>query len=188
MLTFAQNSQLKLDLNDESDRACVVTAAAWIDKLLVLAHSRLEPRTAFPKKLAHRIDFAHRRGWLDDDSQADLHTIRTLRNELAHSIDVISLQYEHMEQLLNNLRLPRRVYDDWGSMRVSATADSGLIFYTGKTPSEAVDETLRIGAILFRMGLAFIFAAMLDSLKFSVQHEEKGEFVLFELPDHLRAP
>jgi DNA-binding MltR family transcriptional regulator len=82
-------------LSSESDRACAVLGAALLDaKLEAVFRTRLgafqddllgntQPLGAF----GTRIRLACALGWISDDARADLDTIRTIRNDFAHSFD-----------------------------------------------------------------------------------------------------
>jgi DNA-binding MltR family transcriptional regulator len=92
---------LKL-LNEElagtSDRSCVITAASIIDHLLLeFLRARLVPNSTAQDSLfdgqnaplgnfSARIEIAHRIGLVSGQLARDLHLIRRMRNDLAHSI------------------------------------------------------------------------------------------------------
>jgi DNA-binding MltR family transcriptional regulator len=82
-----------------SDRSCVIVAASIIDHLLsevlraFLVPCATSQDTLFDGPTAPlgtfgaRIDFAHRLGLLSAQSSRDLHLIRRMRNEQAHSVE-----------------------------------------------------------------------------------------------------
>src|SRR5262245_12479091 len=81
---------------DESDRAAGILGAALLDVQLGKAcRARLNPATAatvfdFRGPLgdfAGRIDLAFALDWIDEDTRNDLHIIRGIRNDFAHSAD-----------------------------------------------------------------------------------------------------
>lgn len=80
----------------ESDRAAGILGAALLDlQLERLFRNRLHPTTpdsVFQYRgplgdFAARIDLALALGWIDSDAHADLHTVRRIRNDFAHSAD-----------------------------------------------------------------------------------------------------
>src|SRR5712692_9481856 len=87
-------------LHEESDRACAVLGAAYVDFLLAKAVARAMPQGAeVADRLLYnpeaplgtfssRIDTAYGLGLVDSDSREDLHKIRTLRNDFAHDLEV----------------------------------------------------------------------------------------------------
>ena len=89
---------LNAELRGTSDRSCVITAASIIDHLLLeFLRARLVPNSSATDSLfdganapigtfSARIDLAHRIGLISSQFARDLHLIRRMRNDLAHSI------------------------------------------------------------------------------------------------------
>jgi DNA-binding MltR family transcriptional regulator len=89
-------------LNEEfagtSDRSCVIVAASILDHLILeLLRARLVPNSTSQDSLfdggnaplgafSARIDLAYRIGSISAQFARDLHVIRRMRNDLAHSI------------------------------------------------------------------------------------------------------
>jgi hypothetical protein len=88
-------------LAQESDRACAVLGAAWLDaRLEDLLRRRMsgEPEELLGpsralQSFSSRIRLAHCLSWIDADTRADLDSIRSIRNDFAHSFDH-SLSFE----------------------------------------------------------------------------------------------
>lgn len=90
---------LNKEFSGTSDRSCVIVAASIIDHLLLevlktfLVPCATSQDTLFDGpnaplgSLGARIDFAHRLGILSAQSSRDLHLIRRMRNEQAHSVE-----------------------------------------------------------------------------------------------------
>jgi DNA-binding MltR family transcriptional regulator len=89
---------LNTELGGTSDRSCVITAASIIDHLLQeLLRAKLVPNSSSNDSLfdganapmgtfSARIDLAYRIGLISGQFARDLHLIRRMRNDLAHSI------------------------------------------------------------------------------------------------------
>jgi DNA-binding MltR family transcriptional regulator len=89
---------LNAELRGTSDRSCVITAASIIDHLLLeLLRAKLVPNSSSQDSLfdgansplgtfSARIDLAYRVGLVSAQFARDLHLIRRMRNDLAHSI------------------------------------------------------------------------------------------------------
>ena len=108
-----------------SDRSCVIVAASIIDHLLseVLraflvpcANSQdtfFDGPTAPLGNFSSRIDFAHRLGLLGPQSAKDLHIIRKMRNEQAHSVEGRTFEdpglKDQITQLVKSFDLQKRV-------------------------------------------------------------------------------
>jgi DNA-binding MltR family transcriptional regulator len=91
-------SLLNSELEGNSDRACVIVSASIIDHLLSkVVQAFLVPNSSASDTLfdgpnaplgnfSARIDIAHRLGLISAQFARDLHLIRRMRNELAHSV------------------------------------------------------------------------------------------------------
>jgi|CZKU01.1.fsa_nt_gi DNA-binding MltR family transcriptional regulator len=80
-------------LHDESDRGCVLVAAAMLDEQLgelfqiVLRDGTAEhllKQDAALGSFSRRIDMAHALGLIDEEFHHDLHIVRKIRNDAAH--------------------------------------------------------------------------------------------------------
>lgn len=90
---------LNRELDGTSDRSCVIVAASIIDHLLsevlkaflvpcaTVQDTLFDGPTAPLDSFSAKIDFAHRIGLLSAQSSRDLHLIRRMRNDQAHSIE-----------------------------------------------------------------------------------------------------
>jgi DNA-binding MltR family transcriptional regulator len=91
-------SELNSELDGTSDRSCVIVAASIIEhQLTECLRGRLVPTGAAQDSFldganapigtfSARIDLAHRIGMIGQQFARDLHLIRRMRNELAHSV------------------------------------------------------------------------------------------------------
>ncbi len=175
---------LARDLNDKSDRACVIGVCASIDRLLSDACERNSAASKRnPRSLAARIAFAHQQSWIDEDMLADLNAIREIRNRFAHESEMNSLNEVDVESVVNSLRIPRRLYYDWGEIR-AAEVSRGAVLYSGSPPEEALGD-LRIGGLLFRMALTAILALLASELHLTLELDD-GTATSFEVIDQLR--
>jgi hypothetical protein len=120
-----------------------------------------------PRTLGKRIDAALSGRWIDKELADDLHVLRQLRNEFAHSVTTDSLHDNRIEQTIDALKIPQRAYDDWGKLRAVATASGGVMLYTHQSPPET-GETLRLGSFTFKMALQAILGVLVSSLKLKV--------------------
>jgi len=105
----------------ESDRACAVLGAAYLDYLLAKAIIKAMPRgEEIAQKLLYdpfaplgtfssRIEAAYGLGLIYNEIRSDLHTIRDLRNDFAHAVEIHSFeQNDHIRDLTSNLKLGTR--------------------------------------------------------------------------------
>jgi DNA-binding MltR family transcriptional regulator len=95
---------LNEEFNHTSDRSCVIVATSILERLLGdLLRAHLVPNnsstdTLFDgpnapvSTLSARIDFAYRLGLISHQLARDLHLIRRIRNDFAHSIEGCSFQ------------------------------------------------------------------------------------------------
>jgi DNA-binding MltR family transcriptional regulator len=89
---------LNAELHGTSDRSCIITAASIIDHLLLeFLRARLVPNSSSQDSLfdganapigtfSSRIDLSYRVGLISSQFARDLHLIRRMRNDVAHSI------------------------------------------------------------------------------------------------------
>jgi len=85
------------EMGGESDRAVVIVGAAWVEEALgdsvtsfleahADAHKRLFSGAGPLASFSAKIDLARLLGLMTDSIRSDLHKIREIRNEFAHSI------------------------------------------------------------------------------------------------------
>ena len=86
------------EFESESDRGCVLLAAAMIDNILevLIKHVLIECKTKNDSlfddataplgTLSAKIDLAYRLGIISDNLRRDLHIIRKIRNDFAHDV------------------------------------------------------------------------------------------------------
>ena len=183
-------------LSDESDRACVIVAACWIDEFLKVklmnefskgnANSRRSlfsgngPFATFSAK----VNTAFCAGWIDKDVYHDINVIRKLRNVFAHSVDPVSLDAEETRHLIESLKVPHRQFYDWGQVR-AASIPRGVIIYTGEKPPEAEEQLHIPGAATFRMALPLVITVLVSNLGIPFATDEEGTIIKIELPKHM---
>ena len=92
-------AELNTELNGSSDRSCVIVAASIIEHQLTeclrarlvpsgaAQDSLLEGATAPRGSFSAKIDLAYRVGLIGQQLARDLHLVRRMRNEQAHSIN-----------------------------------------------------------------------------------------------------
>lgn len=92
------DSILHEEFEDESDRACVILAAALLDsaletllrELLVACSTSEDPLFDSPNaplaSLSTRIEMAYRTGIIDSVFARNLHLVRKIRNDFAHNV------------------------------------------------------------------------------------------------------
>jgi len=183
-------------LSEESDRACVILVASWIDHLLRIklaqefSKGNSEARAALFSSTGPFDTFAAKlyavfcADWIDSDVYHDLNVIKKLRNKLAHSIDRHTLYDEPFPSLVAKLRVPKRQFHDWGQLHAAAI-DNGVVLFTGEKPVEAGDD-LDVSKLTFRMGASIIVAVLVANLGIHIDAGRSIGTVLFELPEHMR--
>ncbi len=183
-------------LSEESDRACVILVASWIDRLLKIKlaqefskgnsnarntlFSSNGPFTTFSAKL-NAVFCAD---WIDNDVYHDLDMIRKMRNKFAHSIDSHTLHDEPFPAMVAKLRVPKRQFHDWGQLSAAAT-NTGVVLFTGERPDEAIDD-FDMSKFTFRMGASVIITVLVANLGIPVDAGGSTGTVLLELPEHMR--
>ncbi len=182
-------------LSEESDRACVILAASWVDHFLGIklaqefskgnskARDALFSANGPFATFSAKLNAVFCAGWIDSDVYHDLQVIRNLRNEFAHSIDSRTLHDEPFPKMVGRLRVPKRQYHDWGQLRAAAT-DGGVVLFTGERLAEAVED-LDISKISFRMGASVIVAVLVANLGIPVDMGGSVGTIKFELPEHM---
>lgn len=183
-------------LSEESDPACVILVASWVDHFLKIklarefAKGNSDARSALFSSngpfatFSAKLNVAFCADWIDRDVYHDLQVIRKMRNEFAHSIGSHTLHDEPFSSMVAKLRVPKREYHDWGQLGAAAT-DSGIVLFTGERPAEAMED-LDPSRVVFRMGASVIVAVLVANLGIPVDASgASGTFVL-ELPEHMR--
>ena len=118
--TFKREISLFTELEDQSDRGAAVVAAAWVEEELLEAirtslqsvpksWDRLFGRSRPLDSLSAKIDMASLLGIISESVLLDLHTIRDIRNDFAHSIvtkthEVLSFDSPHIKDKCRTLR------------------------------------------------------------------------------------
>jgi DNA-binding MltR family transcriptional regulator len=145
-------------LGQESDRGCILVAAAWIDELLGdLIRARLidhkqtidnlfSGANAPIGTLSARINFAHAMGVIEEDEWKAMHSIRALRNAAAH---------------FETAKKKRGFYINFKADSVRNEIDNIAIvdaplraeFYRMFTPEEAARE-------IFLLGVAYLMGSL----------------------------
>lgn len=92
---------LNIELQGTSDRSCIITSASIIDHLLLeVLRKYFVPNTGADDTLfcgnaplgsfSSRIEMAYRIGIISKQFRSDLNVLRRMRNDSAHSIDIIA--------------------------------------------------------------------------------------------------
>ena len=183
-------------LSQESDRACVILVASWVDHFLRIklaqefSKGNSDARDALFSSngpfatFSAKLNAVFCADWIDRDLYHDLQVIRKLRNEFAHSIDSHTLHDEPFPSMISKLRVPKRQYFDWGQFGAAAI-DSGVVFFTGERPAEATED-IDVSNLAFRMGASVIIAVLVANLGIPVDAGGSTGTILFELPEHMR--
>ena len=184
-------------LMEESDRARVVLVTAWIDHFLkVKIMNEFSKGNAKARKdlfssngpfatFSGKLNAAFCAGWIDADVYHDVQIIRKLRNEFAHTIEPVSLNDDRVRKLIEDFRVPKRKYYDWGELKAVATKN-GVIIYTGERPDDATDELYIPGTFTFRMAISVIVAVLVANLDIPFTTDEEDCIVKLQLPKHMR--
>jgi hypothetical protein len=107
-----------------STRAAIVTAAALLDDLLylILAARMLNNDKVVNKVLSdesltfsRRIDLCYSLGLISHAEKHDLHIIRKIRNDVAHSWKPVSLKQEALASRFRSLYIPKEFWKDVGT-------------------------------------------------------------------------
>ncbi len=187
-------------MQEESDRARVLLAVMWMDRFLTCrlsnefgkgngdARKRLFSTMGPFSSFAAKIDIAFCAGWVSSDLHHDMHLLRRLRNNCAHSLDFPGLNDDGISKQISKLQTPSRQYYDWGDLKAGATADEAVVFYSGHRPkgvTEDLDFTTP-GSLGFMMGIQVVIAVLISDLRVPLILDEKGSLAIAELPEHMR--
>ena len=183
-------------LAKESDRACIIVAAAWIGKFLEVkimneffkgnskARKALFSVNGPFSTFSAKLNAAFCAGWIDADVYHDVQVIRKIRNEFAHTIEPVSLNDEMPRTLLETLRVPQRQYYNWGELRASST-DDGLLVYTGDKPADAKEDLYIPGVFTFRIAIPLVIAVLVANLHIPFTTNKAGCIAKVRLPKHM---
>ena len=157
-------------LTKESDRGCALFAAAFLDKALsdllflsLVADKRIEKDlfegTSPLSSFSARIKLAFYLGKISKECRADLDTIRGIRNEFAHRVELISFDNQSIADRCKNLQFshhkrenrPRGHFTSAASRILAMLQTTGLnsVAPTAKRddrPTEAEKEVARAQA------------------------------------------
>jgi len=184
---------------EESDRARVLLAIMWMDSFLTCrlrndfakgnrdARERLFSPTGPLSSFATKTDIAFCAGWISPDLHHDMHLLRRIRNDCAHSLDFPGLNDNELSKLISQLRTPSRQYYDWGRLKAAATKDGAVIIYSGDRPEEAtadLDFTVP-GYLGFEMAIPIVLAVLVAELGVPLIVDGKGNQRTVRLPQHM---
>ncbi|WP_098743521.1 MltR family transcriptional regulator [Paenibacillus sp. EZ-K15] len=140
---FENFSLLKFrrSLTPESDRGCALLAVAFLDNLIqkLLQKYFIDNKqvvdniftgTGALSSFSSRIELAYLLGLISPDTRRDLNLLRKIRNEFAHSMEILSFQDQRIEarckELKNNIQTDEQ---DARSMFVTTVFRiAGIIF------------------------------------------------------------
>ena len=186
-------------LKNESDRAKLILIVSWIDYFL---HAKIQnefskgnkkarkelfsangPFTTFSSKL----NLAFCAGWIDSDVFYDIQIIRKLRNDCAHSIENISLDEEKIRNKIEEFKVPKRKFHDWGELWAVST-DKEIILGTCKKPNNVTENLYIPGSFTLNLALPVILTVLISNLKlpFSMEGDNKDIVFAVDLPDYLK--
>jgi len=182
-------------LAEDSDRARVIVAAAWIDKFLEaklraeFSKGNAKAREALfsdngPLSFSAKLNIAFCAGWIDRDVYNDATVIRKLRNKSAHTAEPVSLDDPKTRNLIESLRVPNRQFSDWGDLRAAATGDD-LVIYTGDMPENATEDLYIPGLLTFRLAIPLILAVLVSNLGIVFRTDEDDRLYQIKLPKHM---
>ena len=103
------------ELQKESDRGCVLLASAYLDECLkeLLEANTIEDKEAFINlssgsgglaTFSSRIDLSYLLGLISHETRRHLNIIRRIRNEFAHTMEIISFETQSVSNRCRNLR------------------------------------------------------------------------------------
>jgi hypothetical protein len=108
-------------LKEESDRACAVLGAAFLDlhlrDLIQLALTTDTPSAWFEGREAlsafsAKIDMSYYLGLISGEDRRDLHLIRKIRNDFAHDVDhTLSFTTPRVSNRVREMTLPKLVFE-----------------------------------------------------------------------------
>ncbi|MEK3747877.1 MltR family transcriptional regulator [Paenibacillus sp. FSL E2-8871] len=96
--------KFRLHLDKETDRGCALMAAAFLDELLkkLLEKYMVNEPNSFKElftgsgglsSFSSKINLSYLLGLISEKSKRDLHIIRKIRNEFAHSMEIIDFEH-----------------------------------------------------------------------------------------------
>ncbi|UPK45469.1 MltR family transcriptional regulator [Paenibacillus pabuli] len=111
---FTDISSLRIALNGESDRGCALLAIAFLDNILkeLLRKFLVDDSSVFNNLFAgsgglssfsSRIELAYLLGLISPMQRRDLNLLRKIRNDFAHSMDIIDFENQTISNRINEL-------------------------------------------------------------------------------------
>lgn len=166
------------EIKKESDRAAAILVAAYIDSLL-----RAKLETVFSKgnaeirrklfddshgafaTLSTKVDAAYCLGWLEPDMFHDIGVIRKIRNQFGHRIHGLTLEEPKIQALVDKLRVPHRLFYDWGKVKCGATKDhAGIVLFTVE-PADNVETVSDLPpGFIFRWAASWVLGVLAKNL------------------------
>jgi DNA-binding MltR family transcriptional regulator len=107
------------EILESPDRVAAIVSAAFVDDRLAAAlKARMHHDKDITERMFHhagplgtfsaKIDFAFLIGMFSKEAVQDLHTIRQVRNEFAHTLKTKSFNAQRIRDLIKNIRIVRR--------------------------------------------------------------------------------
>ncbi|MDR6725032.1 hypothetical protein J2W91_003518 [Paenibacillus amylolyticus] len=141
-----------IELHKESDRGCVLLAASFLDNCLreLLKANCVDDESAFNDicngsspfaTFSGKIDLSYLLGLISLEAKRYLHIIRKIRNEFAHSMEIIDFNTENVANRCRNLILESFPEDSNSPRSIFITASFGVAGYlAGQTESALKPE------------------------------------------------
>lgn len=113
--------KFKMELNKETDRGCALMAAAFLDENLkdMLKAKFIDDTDSFKTlftgtggmaTFSSRIELSYLLGYISPQVRSHLNIIRRIRNDFAHSMEIISFETESISNRCRNLKLDYHKY------------------------------------------------------------------------------
>jgi len=186
-------------LRSESDRAKIILSISWADYFLnvKLSNEFSKGNKDARKNLfsvngpfatfSTKLNFAFCAGWIDADVYHDLQIVRKLRNDFAHSIDIVTLDEDKIRKELEKLKVPKRKFYDWGKIWAVSTKD-GFEIGSGEKPNNANEELSIPGVLTLIIAIPVILFVLISNLQLPLTMESDNENLFFTigLPDYMK--
>lgn len=186
-------------LKNESDRAKLILASAWIDYFLLLklqnefskgnskARKNLFSLNGPFGTFSSKLNLAFCAGWIDSDVYHDIQIIKKLRNECAHSINVISLDEERIRKEIEEFQVPKRKFYDWGELW-AVYKDKKIIISSGEKPTNPTENLYIPGNLTLLIALPTILTVLISNLKipFSLKVDNQDIIFTIDIPDYMK--
>ncbi|WP_433752291.1 hypothetical protein [Paenibacillus amylolyticus] len=129
-----------IELSKESDRGCVLLAASYLDNCLkdLLEANCIDDKDGFNDlcngtsplaSFSGKIELCYLLGLISPDAKRYLHLIRKIRNDFAHSMEIISFSTERVANRCRNLRMEAFPKDMDSPRDIFMTASFGIAGY-----------------------------------------------------------